>query len=186
MVQNHLNKKKKKTFVIPNGYNEPQKLQIKQVQLCGPNKWIYCCLFQFIVVSALVCVAVASPQFQQQQQYYQQQPLLQQQQALQPPIPILKSNSDVKPDGSYQFDYETGNGIQAAENGYVKNAGIPGAEINVVQGYYQYVGPEGIPIQVTYIADENGFRASVSVFVFTFAKNIENILDFNIRFSLLL
>lgn len=29
-------------------------------------------------------------------------------------------------------------------------------EAQVVQGSYSYISPEGIPITVTYIADENG------------------------------
>lgn len=97
-----------------------------------------------------MCAALAAPQFAEQQY-------------VQAPVPILKSNAEVNQDGSYKYEYETGNGIQAAENGYLKNAGIPNAESQVVQGYYQYVSPEGIPIQVTYTADENGFQPQVSV-----------------------
>lgn len=94
------------------------------------------------MLSALVCIAAAAPQF------------------LQEPIPILKSNAEVNQDGSYKFEYETGNSIQAGENGYLKNAGIPGAEAQIAQGYFQYISPEGIPIQLTYTADERGFIAS--------------------------
>lgn len=52
--------------------------------------------------------------------------------------------------------YETGNGIQAQEQGYLKNAGVKDQEAQVAQGSYSYTGPDGIPITVTYIADENG------------------------------
>lgn len=95
------------------------------------------------MLSALVCIAAAAPQFVQE------------------PIPILKSNAEVNQDGSYKYEFETGNGIQAAENGYLKNLGAEGAQ--AAQGYYQYISPEGIPIQVTYVADENGFQPQVSV-----------------------
>ncbi|XP_023943615.2 endocuticle structural glycoprotein SgAbd-2 [Bicyclus anynana] len=102
----------------------------------------------FIPLFALVALSYAAPQFNQ----YQTQPQYQ-------VIPIVRQNQEINPDGSYQWSYETGNGIQAQEQGYLKNAGIKDAEAQVAQGSYSYTGPEGIPITVTYIADENGFRA---------------------------
>lgn len=78
-----------------------------------------------------------------------------------PPIPILKSDSQVAHDGSYAFNYETGNGIAAGEQGVVKNAGNKDHEAITAQGYYQYTGDDGVPVQVKYTADENGFQAQV-------------------------
>lgn len=46
------------------------------------------------------------------------------------------------------FSYETGNGISAEEQGYVKNQGVPEQEAQVAQGQYQYTAPDG---QVTTI-----------------------------------
>lgn len=37
--------------------------------------------------------------------------------------PILKQSLDIGVDGSYQWNYETGNGISAQEVGSLKNAG---------------------------------------------------------------
>lgn len=54
--------------------------------------------------------------------------------------------------------YETGNGISADEQGQLKNAGNPQLEAMQAQGGFSYTSPEGIPIKVTYVADENGFR----------------------------
>lgn len=54
--------------------------------------------------------------------------------------------------------YETGNGISAEEQGSLKNAGQPEQESQVAQGRYQYNSPDGQLIQLTYIADENGFQ----------------------------
>lgn len=59
------------------------------------------------------------------------------------PIPIVKYDSQQNHDGSYNYAYETGNGIQVQEQGYVKNAGVKDAEIQVAQGFYSYVGPDG-------------------------------------------
>jgi hypothetical protein len=39
------------------------------------------------------------------------------------PIPIIRQEQEVNFDGSYKYAYETGNGIQAEEEGFLKNAG---------------------------------------------------------------
>jgi len=54
--------------------------------------------------------------------------------------------------------YETENGITAQEEGSIKNRGQQD-EASIVQGVFSYTSPEGYPIKLTYIADENGFRA---------------------------
>lgn len=58
------------------------------------------------------------------------------------------------------LSYATGDGQQAQAAGYLKNAGVKDQEAEVIQGSYSYTAPDGTPITVTYIADENGFRAS--------------------------
>lgn len=52
--------------------------------------------------------------------------------------------------------YETENGISAQEQGGLKAIG-PSAG-TAAQGAFQYTSPEGIPIAVSYVADENGFQ----------------------------
>lgn len=42
--------------------------------------------------------------------------------------------------------------------GYLKNAGVEGAEAQVAEGSFSYSSPEGESISLTYIADENGFQ----------------------------
>ncbi|KMY97884.1 pupal cuticle protein 20 [Drosophila simulans] len=73
-------------------------------------------------------------------------------------IPIIKLESKVNTDGSYMYEYETGNGIKAEEMGYLKNAGVAGAEAQTAEGSFSYTSPEGQEISLTYIADENGFQ----------------------------
>ncbi|KAI8428863.1 hypothetical protein MSG28_007506 [Choristoneura fumiferana] len=99
----------------------------------------------FVAFSALFAVAYAAPQSLQYQLQGQE-------------IPIVRQTADVSFDGSYQYSYETGNGIQAQEEGYLKNAGVKDAEAQVAQGSFSYTSPEGVPISLTYVADENGFR----------------------------
>ncbi|CAH2007990.1 unnamed protein product [Acanthoscelides obtectus] len=74
------------------------------------------------------------------------------------PIPILRQDAEVNFDGTFRSSYETGNGISVQEQGQLKNAGNKDAEAEEVQGGFQYTAPDGTPIQLTYIANENGFQ----------------------------
>ena len=76
----------------------------------------------------------------------------------QQPIAILRQAQDISPEGSYQFNYETENGIQASENGSPQAVGPKGELGNVAQGQFQYTSPDGTPISVSYTADQNGFQ----------------------------
>ncbi|KAF7266372.1 hypothetical protein GWI33_020397 [Rhynchophorus ferrugineus] len=71
-------------------------------------------------------------------------------------IAILRSDSDISPDGSYHYSYETENRISAEERGALKS--LPEGAGTAAQGSYQYISPEGIPVSVQYVADENGFQ----------------------------
>ena len=59
----------------------------------------------------------------------------------------------------FAISFETSNGIRADQQGYLKNPGTQ-LEAQVMQGSYSYTGPDGVVYTVTYIADENGYRAS--------------------------
>lgn len=59
-------------------------------------------------------------------------------------------------DGTYQYSYLSGDGSQQQARGFVKNLGQKEIEAQVVQGSYSYTSPDGTPISVSYIADENG------------------------------
>ncbi|XP_014204213.1 endocuticle structural glycoprotein SgAbd-8 [Copidosoma floridanum] len=92
----------------------------------------------FIAVVALAAVATAAPQSHHE------------------PIAILKQTNDVSPDGSYSWSFETENGIAAGESGVPQ---VVGDETPVVaQGSYAYTAPDGTPIGLSYVANENGFQ----------------------------
>ncbi|KAH8379818.1 hypothetical protein KR009_007374, partial [Drosophila setifemur] len=62
---------------------------------------------------------------------------------------ITREDSDpADPEGNYKFAFETSNGIQQQEAG----------NGNGVSGSSSFITPEGIPITLTYVADENGFQ----------------------------
>ncbi|XP_063918066.1 endocuticle structural glycoprotein ABD-4-like [Zophobas morio] len=72
-------------------------------------------------------------------------------------IAILRQEQSVEPDGSYKWAYETANGIAAQEQGGLKQQGSAEPSI-AAQGSFSYTSPEGQPISVSYVADENGFQ----------------------------
>ncbi|KAG7299471.1 hypothetical protein JYU34_016432 [Plutella xylostella] len=82
-----------------------------------------------------------------------------------PVVPILTYSNEVPTGtGTYAFSFSTGDGKQAQESGFLKDAYIDNngepQGTQVVQGSYAYIAPDGTPIQVSYVADENGFRPS--------------------------
>lgn len=98
-------------------------------------------MLQLQVFLGLVAVACAAPQAQTE------------------PIPILKQDSEINPDGSFQYSFETGNGIVADAKGSLKNVGAEEPALEIV-GQFQYRTDEGDNIQLSYVADENGYRPS--------------------------
>ncbi|KAJ3654475.1 hypothetical protein Zmor_013662 [Zophobas morio] len=107
------------------------------------------------VLATLVAAAMAAPQ----QNYYQQQQQYPNQQYSGKFVPIVSESNEINPDGSFSYSYATGDGQQAQAQGYLKNAGVKDQEAEVIQGSYSYTAPDGTPISITYVADENGFRA---------------------------
>ncbi|XP_055387537.1 serum response factor homolog A-like [Condylostylus longicornis] len=74
-------------------------------------------------------------------------------------VPITGYQNELNYDGSFVYGYSAGDGTTAQAQGYIKNLGVKDLETQVVQGSYSYTAPDGTPIRVVYIADENGFRA---------------------------
>ncbi|KAJ8920786.1 hypothetical protein NQ315_004927 [Exocentrus adspersus] len=92
-------------------------------------------MFKWVLASVLLATVFSAPQNE---------------------IKILSQDQDVGVDGNYRWSYETQNGISAQESGSPKT--LPDQEAEGVQGSYQYIAPDGTPIKLSYIADENGFQ----------------------------
>ncbi|RZF33374.1 hypothetical protein LSTR_LSTR011908 [Laodelphax striatellus] len=73
-------------------------------------------------------------------------------------VPILAYSNDIAFDGTYSYNYETGDGMTRQETGVMNNRGTPD-EAPSVTGSYSYTDPDGRLIRVNYVADANGFRA---------------------------
>ncbi|KAJ8732732.1 hypothetical protein PYW07_015331 [Mythimna separata] len=95
-----------------------------------------------LVALALVAVAVAAP--------------------VEDYVEIVRSNYDSKPDGAYNFGYETSDGSTREEAGEVKSVvdeeNKP-HDVVVVRGSFSYVNPDGVTETISYYADENGYHA---------------------------
>lgn len=77
-------------------------------------------------------------------------------------VPILFKSETHQPDGSYQLNYQTGDGQAFSENALAKSNLENDGDVLVKSGQYAYTAPDGTPISTSYIADENGFRVSGS------------------------
>ncbi|XP_026467229.1 endocuticle structural glycoprotein SgAbd-2-like [Ctenocephalides felis] len=64
---------------------------------------------------------------------------------------VLQREQDVQPEG-YSYSYSISNGIAAQEQGRLQNDAI------AAQGSFQFTAPDGTQVQLTYVADEEGFH----------------------------
>ncbi|XP_045593610.1 cuticle protein CP14.6-like [Procambarus clarkii] len=68
-------------------------------------------------------------------------------------VPIIRHDFVQGDYGGYKLDVETGNGIVVSE------AGAPGASGAIASsGSYSYTAPDGTPVLVKFVADENGYQ----------------------------
>lgn len=74
---------------------------------------------------------------------------------------VLRSESVVNPD-SYEYNYQTSNGISAGATGTLKEISKDESAI-VSKGQYSYKTSDGENISISYIADENGFQPQGSI-----------------------
>lgn len=65
----------------------------------------------------------------------------------------VSESRDINPDGSYHYSYAIDNGITAEQSG------LGGVQTN---GRASWTSPEGIPVEFSYTADENGYQATGS------------------------
>ncbi|PSN39556.1 Endocuticle structural glycoprotein SgAbd-4 [Blattella germanica] len=101
------------------------------------TSWQLIMLASFLIVTLVVGLASAAPQRAEE------------------PIAIISQNSNFNPDGSYEYNYETANGIKAQEVGTLKKAQNPeDGNVVVAQGSYSYKTPDGVQITLNYVADD--------------------------------
>ncbi|XP_063587530.1 cuticle protein AMP1A-like [Penaeus indicus] len=93
---------------------------------------------KFVILACVAAVAFAAPQYDSSEEF----------------VPILKDDRVHEEDGTFNFDFEAANGIR------VSQAGSPDGDEDAVikAGEYSYTAPDGTPVVVKYVADENGFQ----------------------------
>eukprot|EP00095_Tigriopus_kingsejongensis_P001250 maker-scaffold850_size89018-snap-gene-0.20 protein:Tk01250 transcript:maker-scaffold850_size89018-snap-gene-0.20-mRNA-1 annotation:"endocuticle structural glycoprotein bd-2" len=79
------------------------------------------------------------------------------------PIAIVRSvyNAPSAESQNYDFSFETENGIQQEASGEMKL--IDNAEVMVMRGSYTYIDADGQDVTVSWVADENGYRAESAI-----------------------
>ncbi|XP_066943583.1 cuticle protein AMP1A-like [Macrobrachium rosenbergii] len=94
---------------------------------------------KLIVLACLATLAVSAPQ-----QYGSSSDEV---------APILRDERIQEEDGRYNFDVETGNGIIISQSGSPVSAGAIASA-----GQFSYTAPDGTPVVLKFVADENGFQ----------------------------
>ncbi|XP_076256948.1 endocuticle structural glycoprotein ABD-4-like [Rhynchophorus ferrugineus] len=74
------------------------------------------------------------------------------------PVPIISQDSHLSPDGSYQWNYESGDGTSQHQSGSIVQVDKDHAVENV-EGSVSYVDPDGKKHDTTYIAGPDGYVA---------------------------
>ncbi|XP_055610968.1 endocuticle structural glycoprotein SgAbd-5-like [Uranotaenia lowii] len=77
-------------------------------------------------------------------------------------VSIVQYTNDNNADGSYNFAYEQSDGQKREETGELKP--VDGAEVPAisVKGSYEFTDPDGQRFRVDYVADERGYRPTVT------------------------
>ncbi|CAH2227885.1 jg19862, partial [Pararge aegeria aegeria] len=77
-------------------------------------------------------------------------------------VPIVRSSYEINPEGNaHQYAFETGNGIYAQAEGFLRNANSD-TPVYEVKGSFSYKSPDGTPVETSYVADEFGYRPTGS------------------------
>ncbi|XP_066944482.1 cuticle protein AM1159-like [Macrobrachium rosenbergii] len=71
-----------------------------------------------------------------------------------PPVAILRDDRTQDEFGRFAVDFEAENGIAFSQSG--SPDGPEGAVVKA--GQYSYIAPDGTPVEVKYVADENGYQ----------------------------
>ncbi|XP_013187910.2 flexible cuticle protein 12-like [Amyelois transitella] len=76
------------------------------------------------------------------------------------PVEIITERTLVKPDG-YDFEYKTSDGVSRREEGTLITVGDQ--QGIGVKGSYSYTAPDGQQYQVTFTADDKGYKPQIHI-----------------------
>ncbi|XP_076038630.1 endocuticle structural glycoprotein SgAbd-8-like [Oratosquilla oratoria] len=92
-----------------------------------------------------------------------------------PVVPILKDERSIDAHGNYNFAYSTGDGISRTEDG-AQSYG------QTSKGGFSYTSPEGVPVQIEFVADKGGFQPSGAVLPVAPPLPYKRVQQFNYRY----
>lgn len=75
-------------------------------------------------------------------------------------IPLLQENFLRDDHGQYSFNFLTGDGVARTEQGSLVPNAEGTANVVVQRGGYRYYLPNGELVEINYIADDKGYRAT--------------------------
>ncbi|KAH8302057.1 hypothetical protein KR044_002305, partial [Drosophila immigrans] len=70
-------------------------------------------------------------------------------------IQVVRAEQEVNPD-SFKINLELDNGQKQQQEGHLQGQGEEQAIVQ--QGAFSWTSPEGKPIEISYVADENGYQ----------------------------
>ncbi|KAJ8732719.1 hypothetical protein PYW07_015318 [Mythimna separata] len=74
---------------------------------------------------------------------------------------VLRYDNDIQPDGTFGYAVQIDNGINTQVQGAPRDfGGNPPIRPIVYQGEFSWTSPEGQPINIKFVADENGYSAT--------------------------
>ncbi|XP_058454912.1 larval cuticle protein 9-like [Malaya genurostris] len=76
-------------------------------------------------------------------------------------LKVVQESNNYKTD-EFSWEYELSDGRQVRQNAYVKKL-EDGTAVLVINGYYSYIGPDGVKQTVSYYADETGYHPHITV-----------------------
>ncbi|XP_050700851.1 cuticle protein AMP1A-like [Eriocheir sinensis] len=104
---------------------------------------------KFVILAAVAAVALAAPD-----RTYGPPSRTYDASGSQESAEILKHDFVLEDDGRYNLEVETSNGISVAQHG--SPDGPEGAVVK--SGSYSYTAPDGTPVRVKFVANENGYQ----------------------------
>ncbi|XP_064093892.1 cuticle protein AMP1A-like [Macrobrachium nipponense] len=107
---------------------------------------------KIVIIAALATIVLGAPQYSYDAPRAQSQGGISG--GVNKVVAILRDDRDRDDLGRYSVNVETANGIALQDSG--SPDGPKGAV--VASGSFSYTSPEGIPVHVRYVADENGFQ----------------------------
>ncbi|KAK3857423.1 hypothetical protein Pcinc_036315 [Petrolisthes cinctipes] len=96
---------------------------------------------KLVLLALLVCVAAARPDYG---------PASSEEHGSE----TLRNEFDIADNGAYTADMETSNGIVMSQSGSPTGP----EDAILATGYFSWTAPDGTPVSVKYVADENGYQ----------------------------